>query len=74
MTKKQTDSLPVMQDTVTDTALGQISTATPADHWVRQTSLEFAITFHKNNGGMSQPQQVVATATVFLDFITGENK
>jgi hypothetical protein len=74
VTKKQTDNLPVMQDTVTDTALGQISTAEPSDHWQRQTALEFAITFHKNNGGMSQPQQVVGTATVFLDFITGENK
>jgi hypothetical protein len=47
---------------------------TPSDHWQRQTALEFAITFHKNNGGMSQPQQVVGTATVFLDFITGETK
>jgi hypothetical protein len=74
MTKKQTDSLPVMQDTVTDTALGQISTAAPADHWVRQTALEFAITFHKNNGGMTQPTQVVSTATVFLDFIKGDSK
>lgn len=45
-----------------------------SDHWVRQTALELAITFHKNNGGMSQPQQVVGTATVFLDFITGESK
>lgn len=44
------------------------------DRWTRSDVLEKAITFHKNNGGMSQPQQVVATATVFLDFITGENK
>ena len=49
-------------------------TVTPSDHWIRQTALEFAITFHKNNGGMSQPQQVVGTATVFLDFITGDYK
>lgn len=45
-----------------------------ADRWVRTDALEKAITFHKNNGGMSQPTQVVATATVFLDFITGESK
>jgi hypothetical protein len=42
--------------------------------YVRVDALEKAITFHKNNGGMTQPQQVVSTATVFLDFITGENK
>jgi hypothetical protein len=74
MTKKQTDSSPVTADTVTSTALGQIATAEPADHWQRQTALEFAITFHKNNGGMSQPQQVVGTAIIFLDFIHGESK
>jgi hypothetical protein len=44
------------------------------DRWARSDVLEKAITFHKNNGGMSQPNQVVATATVFLDFIAGENK
>jgi hypothetical protein len=44
------------------------------DRWTRSDVLEKAITFHKNNGGMSQPTQVVATATVFLDFITGESK
>lgn len=47
---------------------------THSDHWQRQTALEFAITFLKNNGGMHQASQVVTTATVFLDFIKGENK
>ena len=42
--------------------------------WTRENALRCAIDFHKNNGGMSQPQQVVGTATVFLDFITGESK
>jgi hypothetical protein len=44
------------------------------DRWARSDVLEKAITFHKNNGGMTQPNQVVATATVFLNFITGDNK
>jgi hypothetical protein len=74
MTKKQTDSLPVMEDTVTAPAFGQIASADSSVPWMRQIALEFSITFHKNNGGMSQPQQVVATATLFLDFITGETK
>jgi hypothetical protein len=75
MTKKQIetlDSLPVMEDTVTSAGLA-VADRQP-DHWQRQAALEFAITFHKNNGGMTQPQQVVATATIFLDFITGETK
>jgi hypothetical protein len=70
MTKKpQTTDVSEIDDT-----LDAGPEVTPSDHWTRQTALEFAITFHKNNGGMSQPQQVVGTATVFLDFITGENK
>lgn len=75
MTKKQIealDSLPVIEDTVTSAGLSV------ADHepnnWTRSNALEQAIAFHKNNGGMTQPQQVVATATLFLDFITGETK
>ena len=47
---------------------------TPNDSWVRAQALDYAITFHKNNGGMTQPTQVVSTATVFLDFITGDSK
>jgi hypothetical protein len=76
MTKKITPEslaeLPVMVDTVTSAGLA-VADRQP-DHWQRQAALEFAITFHKNNGGMSQPQHVVATATVFLDFITGDSK
>lgn len=48
--------------------------ADTVDRWTRSDVLEKAITFHKNNGGMSQPNQVVNTATVFLDFILGESK
>jgi hypothetical protein len=46
----------------------------PNDHWIRSSALEQAITFHKNNGGMTQPNMVVVTATIFLDFIQGESK
>jgi hypothetical protein len=74
MTKKQIealDSLPVIEDTVTNILCAREESS---DRWNRQSALEFAIAFHKNNGGMTQPQQVVATATIFLDFITGETK
>ena len=69
MTKKQTENVSL------DEALTQVPVEDMTiDRWARSDVLEKAITFHKNNGGMSQPQQVVATATVFLDFITGESK
>ena len=48
--------------------------AETVDRWTRSDVLEKAITFHKNNGGMTQPNQVVSTATVFLDFIKGDFK
>jgi hypothetical protein len=69
MTKKQVEHVEAHE------ALTQLpeSDAT-VDRWARSDVLEKAITFHKNNGGMHQPNQVVATAQVFLDFITGENK
>ena len=75
MTKKQIealDSLPVMEDTVTSAGLA-VADRLP-DPWQRQSALEFALTFHKNNGGMHQAHQVVATAQVFLDFIKGDSK
>ena len=70
MTKKTEDV--AIEETVTSTGLEVASQ--PSNDWIRTAALEHAITFHKNNGGMSQPNQVVATATVFLDFITGESK
>jgi len=76
MTKKITPEslaeLPVMVDTVTSAGYA-VADQSP-DKWVRSSALEQAITFHKNNGGMHQPNQVVATAAVFLDFIKGETQ
>ena len=69
MTKKTTEHVDLHE------ALTQVPVEdATVDRWARSDVLEKAITFHKNNGGMSQPTQVVATATVFLDFITGESK
>ena len=44
------------------------------EDWRRDNALSMAISFHKNNGGMYQPQQLVDTATIFLSFLKGENK
>jgi hypothetical protein len=76
MTKKITPEslaeLPVMVDTVTSAGLS-VADSEP-NNWTRSNALEQAIAFHKNNGGMYQANQVVATAQVFLDFIIGETK
>ena len=70
MTKKQTDVLEPTQEAF-DLFNQELDSNAM---YVRVDVLEKAITFHKNNGGMSQPQQVVGTATVFLDFIKGDSK
>ena len=43
-----------------------------SDRWVRDSALGYAITHHKNNGGMTTPQQLVDNANVFLTFLKGE--
>jgi hypothetical protein len=68
MTKKKEDV--AIEETVTSAGLEVANQ--PNDSWVRSQALEYAITFHKNNGGMHQPQQVVGTAGMFLNFIKGE--
>lgn len=42
--------------------------------YTRQSALQAALDFHKNNGGMHHATNVVTTADVFLTFIKGENK
>ena len=69
MTKKTTEHVDLHE------ALTQVPVEdATVDRWARSDVLEKAITFHKNNGGMHQANHVVATAQVFLDFITGETK
>jgi hypothetical protein len=40
----------------------------------RDSALRYALDFHKNNGGMLTPPQLLANANLFLDFIKGESK
>ena len=44
------------------------------DYWRRESSLSHAIQFHKNNGGMMNPQQLVDHAHIFLSFLDGASK
>jgi len=66
------DATPIATDV--DKAYERAALERESAQYVRRTALDFAITFHKNNGGMHQANQVTATAQVFLDFIKGEGK
>jgi len=44
------------------------------EYYTRDSALGYAITFHKNNGGMMTPPQLVEHANVFLAFLKGETK
>jgi hypothetical protein len=44
------------------------------DYWRREAALEKALQFHKTNGGMMHPMQLVDHATIFLSFLNGEIK
>jgi hypothetical protein len=44
------------------------------DRWVRDSALGYAMTLHKNNGGMTTAPQIIDNANVFLNFLQGETK
>jgi hypothetical protein len=44
------------------------------EYWQREAALEKAIQFHKTNGGMMHPAQIVDHASIFLTFLQGETK
>jgi hypothetical protein len=39
--------------------------------WLRERALENALTLHKQNGGMSQPERIIEDARKFLAFTQG---
>jgi hypothetical protein len=43
-------------------------------YWARENALDKAIQFHKTNGGMMHPAQLVDHAQIFLTFLNGESK
>ena len=61
-----------------DTPVGvpapSINEVDSTDYWRRESSLSHAIQFHKNNGGMMNPQQLVDHAHIFLSFLDGASK
>lgn len=43
-------------------------------YYQRESALRIALDFHKNNGGMLTPQQLVDHARIFSTFLQGESK
>jgi hypothetical protein len=41
-------------------------------YWQRDNALSQALTLHKQNGGMRAPNQILADAQIFLNFLKGE--
>lgn len=77
MTKKKDEALDAP---TTDTQALEEAATVSTDYfgrdesYVRNDALGYAITFHKNNGGMMTPPQLVEHANVFLAFLKGETK
>ncbi len=44
------------------------------EYYTRDNALSYALSFHKNNGGMMTPAQLVEHANTFLAFLKGETK
>lgn len=68
MTKKTTqESAPEVVE-----AVPSVSDEERSDRWLRDSALSYALTLHKNNGGMTTAPQIVSNADVFLTFLKGE--
>ena len=71
MTKITKTVAEAVEETVAGPSVAQVDSN---DYWRREAALEKAIQFHKTNGGMMHPQQLVDHAYVFLTFLNGETK
>jgi hypothetical protein len=70
-TKPLTDAI---EETLTDLASVAGPEVESNDYWKREAALDKAVQFHKTNGGMMHPMQLVDHATIFLSFLNGETK
>ena len=73
-----TKATKTVTEEVTETSTDLATVAGPEvardEYWQREAALEKAIQFHKTNGGMMHPAQLVDHANVFLNFLQGETK
>ena len=70
MTKPAKEAVAPQEDVVIATP--SVADEERSDRWMRDSALGYAITHHKNNGGMTTPAQLVINAEVFLNFLKGE--
>jgi hypothetical protein len=70
MTKAKEAVVP-QEEVITD-AVTSVFDEERSDRWMRDSALGYAMAHHKNNGGMTTPQQLVGNAEVFLTFLKGE--
>lgn len=68
-----------MTNTTKEAVAPQVEDAVPTvsdedrnERWLRDSALAYAITLHKNNGGMTTAPQILSNAEVFLTFLKGE--
>lgn len=74
MTKKQTVEEVVAELNATPAPEVAAQERGREEHYTRDSALGYAITFHKNNGGMLTAPQLVEHANTFLAFLKGETK
>lgn len=74
MTKTTKPLTEAVEETIADIASVAGPEVDRNDYWKRECALEKAIQFHKTNGGMMHPAQLVDHASIFLTFLQGETK
>ena len=74
MTKTTKPVTEAVEETLADLASESVIEMTRNHYWARENALDKAIQFHKTNGGMMHPTQLVDHAVIFLSFLNGENK
>jgi len=74
MTKAKQTVTEMVEETLTALAVPSTAEVDGNDYWKREAALDKAIQFHKTNGGMLHPAQLVDHAQVFLTFLNGETK
>jgi hypothetical protein len=74
MTKTTKPVTEAVEETLADLASESVIEMTRNHYWARENALDKAIQFHKTNGGMMHPAQIVDHAHIFLSFLNGENK
>jgi hypothetical protein len=74
MTKPAKEVVAPQENVAVTTALSSVFDEEGSDRWMRDSALAYAISLHKNNGGMTTAPQIIGNADIFLNFLKGENK